>query len=102
MKKLIGITGAILLVYVILSAALVPSAQSPVAASKNIEPGDSSAPFTARAENDRIVIYEGEVLLMKTDIRVSQLPKTDRIRLREGIELFSEKELKQFIEDYCS
>lgn len=102
MKKLIGITGAILIVYVILSAVATSGSEPTLSASADIAAQNTSAAFTARAQDDRIVVYAGDQLWLKTGVRVSDLPKIDRMRLREGIELFSEKELKAFIEDYCS
>lgn len=102
MKRLIGITGAILMTYVILTAVAAPSGNTALSASADIVTEEMSAEFTAREEDDRIVIYAGDDLVMKTDVRVSQLPKIDRMRLREGIDLFSEKELRRFMEDYCS
>ncbi len=99
---MIGATGAILLVYVILSAIFVPIRTSSDLAIADAAQSPQGPMYTAREEDDRIVIYAGESLVTRSDTRVSQLPKIDRIRLREGVDLFSEKELKAFVEDYCS
>ncbi len=101
-KKLIGITGAILLSYVLVTAAFAPSDTVTRSLLTQAVIPDEKAAYTARDEEDKIVIYAGDAPMLRTDTRVSQLPKIDRIRLREGVELFSEKELKEFVEDYCS
>lgn len=102
MKRLIGITGAVLLTYTVLSATLIPSERSASAAGRQTASVENTAMYTAREEDDRIVIYVGERFLIRTDTSVSSLPKIDRIRLRDGIEFNSDKELKRFMEDYCS
>ena len=102
MKRLIGITGIILIAYTILSAVLLPAGESALTDNPRQQAAESGAMFTARESGDRIAIYAGENLIARTDTSVSSLPNIDRIRLREGIEFDSEKELKQFLEDYCS
>ncbi len=102
MKRLIAITGIVLITFTVFSATAstgkTPSDESVGAYAD----ADGNARFTAREEDDRIAVYAGDRLLVKTETRVSGLPKIDRMRLREGIIFYSEEELKQFIEDYCS
>ncbi|MBR1534018.1 MAG: hypothetical protein IJ639_06615 [Ruminococcus sp.] len=102
MKWLVGITGIILIGYTILSATLAPAGGGNFLTNANVALTERMPMYTAREEDDRIVIYAGSRLLARTDTRVSSLPKIDRIRLREGINFSSEKELKRFMEDYCS
>ena len=102
MKRLIGITGIILIAFTVFSALYMPAGQTASAADADVAEGDGGAVYSARSEDDRIVIYAGNTPLMRTDTRVSALPKIDRLRLSEGINFDSEEELKQFIEDYCS
>lgn len=98
MKKLLAATGVILIAYVIYSAAAggAPNGNHPH------DPSDSAAAYTVREENNRVVVYRDDALWMKTDTQVSALPKGDRVRLKNGIIVFSEKELKALIEDICS
>lgn len=102
MKRLIGITGAILLSYVIASSLLLPGAGGMIPTGADIAATEGAAMYTAREEDGRIVICRGNTALLRTDTQVASLPKIDRMRLREGIDLFSEEELKSFMEDYCS
>jgi len=101
-KKLIGVTGAFLLIYTAAVSLHQSASESPLTAAAASAQSVSTAAYTARAEDDRIAVYAGNSLLMKTDTRVSDLPKIDRIRLREGIGFDSEEELREFVEDYCS
>ena len=100
-RILLGITGVLLIGYVILSAALTPP-KNAVETAENESQTASSAVYTARETDGKIAVYAGDALLLETDTRVADLPKIDRIRLRDGIGLYSEEELKRFIEDYCS
>lgn len=101
-KRLIAITGIVLIAFTIFSATASTS-KTPLGESVGTHSDpDENAIFTARDEDDRIAVYAGDRLLVKTDTRVSGLPKIDRMRLREGVIFYSEEELKQFIEDYCS
>ncbi len=102
MKKLIGITGVILMTYVIATSLIAQDGRGALSASADIAATESGALYTAREEDGRIVIYAGSTALLRTDTQVADLPKIDRMRLRDGIELFSDKELKHFMEDYCS
>ena len=102
MKRLIGITGAFLLIYVIGISAMAPAGETASAGNIAGVYGEDRQVYTAREEDGRIVIRSGEELVYKTDTRVGELPKIDRMRLREGISLYSDKELKEFLEDYCS
>ena len=102
MKRLIAVTGIVLIAFTVFSATASTGEKSPGEIAGTRSGSDEAPMFTAREEDDRIAVYAGDRLLIKTDTRVSGLPKIDRIRLREGIAFSSEKELKQFMEDYCS
>ena len=104
MKKLLIFTGVIMIAYVAVSSlhgGYAVAVQNGTDA--YISEGDTKAEiFVITTQNDRVVVYsEGEVYL-RTDTIVSQLPKKDRLKLNEGITVFSEKELKELLEDYCS
>ena len=97
MKKLFAFTGAILIACVIVSASISPR---PLPAD---DPGGGAdSAFVMREEDGRVVVYRGGALYLRTDTRVAQLPKSDRVKLAEGITVYSEKELKRLVEDYCS
>ena len=51
---------------------------------------------------DRVAVFSGGDLMLKTDTQVSSLPKADRKRLELGIQVDSEEELKALMQDYCS
>ena len=98
MKKLIlfsvllAVTAAILLAVSAVTADT-SSAQEPQSA------GDV---YLMRAQDDRLVVYLGDELILRTDTQVSALPKADRLKLSRGIVVYSEKELRKLLEDYCS
>lgn len=97
MKKLLAIAGAVMILYVLISSlanAAVPRT-APVEAT-------AAQVFVVREEGDRVVVYCGDSLFLRTDTTVSALPKSDRTRLSEGITLTSEKELRRLLEDFCS
>lgn len=100
MKKLIAVTGVILIAYVIFSAAM-GSAQ-PAVTDRTAAEGDGPAVYVMREENGRVVVYLNDAIFLRTDTPVSALPKNDRVKLQKGITVYSEKELKRLVEDYCS
>lgn len=97
MKKLIAIAGAAMILWVLISAQAygTETAEVPVQATQ-------ATVYVMREENDRVVVYQGDSVWLRTDTPVSSLPKSDRVRLREGILLTSEEELRQMLEDFCS
>lgn len=102
MKKLLTVTGAILIAYVVLSSVYVSSGEEAVAA-KTAQPQTRPQQiYVVREENDRLVVYLDEQVYLRTDTRVSTLPRSDRLKLEHGIDVFSDEELKQLLEDYCS
>lgn len=49
------------------------------------------------------VIYnESGKIIQKTDTLVSILPPEDQKKIREGIQIYNEKELIRLLEDFCS
>lgn len=98
MKKLLLITGAILIAYVILTAVMTPAVATPAAVSAE----KTESGYLIAESEGRIAVYRDGGLVLRTDTKLSDLPKSDAARLREGIEVNSMKELKRLLEDYCS
>ena len=100
MKKLFAAVGIVMIAWVIGSAAAVGTQQTPSPPAGTAVQG--TADYVLREENNRLVVYRDGTLWMTTDTRVSDLPKRDRVKLRRGITVNSQSELKKLIEDYCS
>ena len=104
MKKLLLITGVLLIAYVVMMSALSPSAKvqkadAPATAAYEETVRDV---YTVVDENGRIsVLLNGEVYL-RTDTVVSSLPKADQMKLKKGITVYDKAQLKKLLEDYCS
>ena len=98
MKKLLAVTGVILIAYVIGSAAAATDSRG----SETLSDAQDAAVYVLCAEENRVVVYRDGSLWLRTDTLVSSLPKRDRVRLETGIIVFSDTELKRLIEDYCS
>lgn len=109
MKKIVGLTGVILIACMMISSLFAPvnsaentSATSDYSASQNEETGESD--YIIKAENGYIVVYKkGEnKAYLTTDCRVSNLPKGDALYLEKGIEIKGKENLMKALEDYCS
>lgn len=98
MKKLLAITGVILLIYLLGSATLSP----PRAERVGVTPTESRALFTVGEYEGYVAVFSESSEPRLTDTAVASLPKSDRGRLTEGIKIYSEKELKSLLEDLCS
>lgn len=105
MKKLVLITGIILMVCLFTSVYASPAATvgTNVTASEENK-GCENEVFVLKSENNRIVVYRcGEKTpYMTTDTLVSTLPKGDIMLLEKGLEVKGEENLKKSLEDYCS
>ena len=105
MKKLVLITGIILMVCLFTSVYASPSATVGTNATVTEESkGGENEVFVLKSENNRIVVYRfGEnTPYITTDTLVSTLPKGDIMLLEKGIEVNGEENLKKSLEDYCS
>jgi len=101
-KKLLGVTGAILAVYLLLTATVAPPASAPEAAAyMAVQEADSGA-WQIREYEGKVTVFRSGKPILRTDTRVSELPKADRSRLVQGIDVYSQKELKRILEDLCS
>lgn len=102
LKKLLAITGAVLISYVILTSVMTGDASAPAAVSAHSAEEPTESGYTVAAHDGRVAIFRGDILLRVTDTPIESLPKADRVRLYDGITVDSEKELKRMIEDLCS
>lgn len=109
MKKLVLITGIILMVCLFTSVYASPAATVETGAGiseeeKTEEKGNENEVFVLKSENNRIVVYRfgDETPYMTTDTFVSTLPKGDIMLLEKGIEVKGEENLRKSLEDFCS
>lgn len=104
MKKLIFVTGLVLLSYVALSAMITPAAEVPSFETESVirQTEDDGTVYTVVSENGRVTVLLNGVRYLSTDTLVSSLPKADQTRLEEGIVLTDRDDLKKLLEDYCS
>lgn len=105
MKKLIGITGIILIGCVCVSSLYAPKANAAFTAEQTVQAQASSEEsFVVKSENNFIVVYRnGESTpYLTTQSRADSLPKSDIMQLKSGIEVVGEKNLRKLLEDYCS
>ncbi len=62
--------------------------------------GTEPETFVALNKEGRVVVFRGNELVMRTGIDVRTLPEADRVKLDEGITLYSEESLARLLEDY--
>lgn len=100
MKKLVLITGLILISCTLTNALAAPAPAAPAAQSAELE----VKRFFITEERGRLAVYrsgEREPFLV-TETVVSSLPRADRAAVRRGLEVEGEDRLRKLLEDYCS
>ncbi len=105
MKRLIGITGIILIGCVCISSIFAqPAAADTSDTAKTVQVQTASEEFLLKAENNRLVVYRvGQASpYLTTDTKIDSLPKSDAVALESGVEVHSEQKLRRILEDYCS
>ena len=104
MKKLILIFGAFLIICVIVTHIAGQQAQGKTheTETQSVSEQQKSESYTIKSENGRIVVYQGEELLYKTNTATSTLPKIDQKELLYGIVVSSKQEVEKVLQDYCS
>lgn len=105
MKKLICITGVILIGCVCISTLFTPSTMAETQTQNTVQQSTMQTEvFVIKSENNRIVVYRrGESSpYITTDTLTSSLPKVDIMELEKGIEIEGTAKLKKSLEDYCS
>ena len=100
-KKLLVITAAILAVYLLLTATIAPPASAPEKAYQTVGEAESDS-WRIGEYDGTVTVFRGGEPVLRTETRVSELPKADRTRLAQGIDVYSQKELKSILEDLCS
>ena len=107
MKKLMAITGSILLLCVIITSVYAPHGTAVPPEKTEI----SEMSKEAVKEKYRLSVYERKVAAFEngkdypiyiSDVYVNSLPETDRRLLEKGIYVSDRKSLNRLIEDYCS
>lgn len=106
MKKLIliALTGIVLISCVLISSFAAGSASAPSAAYTEAAENAEEKVFILRSGRGRLIVYrkgEDEPFLV-TDALVNNLPRADKLKLEQGIEVKGEDNLRRAIEDYCS
>lgn len=102
MKKLIIITGAFLIICVIISGVLDLSASSYDNLKSNSESPIQQSEYVVKSANGKIVVYQGNTMIYRTNTAVNTLPKKDQKELLYGIQADTKEEVKLIIEQYCS
>ena len=112
MKKLIVITGVILILSVIVNAEIIPALAKQSIEKTNSEKQtlieqirpDPYTGYIVKEYNGKIAVFEKGVAnpYRMTDMPVSFLPDYDKNLLLGGIELDSQDEVNRVLEDYLS
>ena len=102
MKKLIILSGMILVAYLILMTATAPQTDAPSAAAVKAGEDAVQSGYIIGVSGGRVAVFRGDELSLRTGTEVSSLPKSDRLRLEKGIQVDSLKELKELLQDFCS
>lgn len=118
MKKLIGVTGCIVIFCLLINGVLLPSLPN-VKAEEEVNIPDmtsSTEPISEVQSSDMedsyiLKNYKGKIAVFKsgsktpteiTDTEISKLPKEDQISLANGIKVKDKLELNRLLEDFCS
>ena len=90
-------------------AASAPKTDKPLPPAKAPDVGDPGTAQEAdggawliREDGGEVAVFRGSEPVLHTDTRVADLPKADRVRLTQGITVYSDEELKRILEDLCS
>lgn len=106
MKRLVGFTGAVLMICLAVGVFFAPpsSAESTIATKSEIVATSAAEVFIIKVEDNRIVVYKkgGSEPYLVTDTSVSSLPKGDVVYLENGIEIEGKDALRKALQDYCS
>ena len=103
MKKLVAITGLVLITCVCVGAAAqtetAPSETAAVAVGTTVPQG-----YIIRDSGGRVAVFKsgGSAPVIVTKTRTDDLPRSDARIIREGIEVQDERQLKRVLEDFCS
>lgn len=106
MKRLVSITGTILIICLFVGVFFAPSGEAHSTSAVQSEPVSTvnEEIYIIKAEDNHIVVYkkgESEPYL-NTDTLIDSLPKGDTVYLEKGIEVEGRNNLRKALEDYCS
>lgn len=87
-----------MLAYVLVTGSVMP-ARAPSAEAASAYAGEA---YLLKEKDGRVAVYHSGKLITVTGTQISDLPKADASRLREGISASTEKEMKRLLEDLCS
>lgn len=106
MKKIICITGIILIACVITGAVIEENSVTSFAQTEPYSTAvtESTPIYIIKAENGLLTVYrKGETSpYLTTQTHISNLPESDKNILKKGIEIQGETQLRKSLEDYCS
>ena len=103
MKKLVLIFGVFAIICVIISVALSTNTQGNLSMEASDEQSATqSEMYVVKSENGRVVMYKGDMLILRTTTSVSTLPKKDERALLYGIQVKTRQEADKLLEQYCS
>ncbi len=109
MKKLIAVTGVLLISSIIITSYLTPSDYEAAQMKNHQEENVQSAQelntgYIVSVFSGRIALYRkrDKKVLFSTDTLVSDLPEADQNRLKQGIEAADMNEADNIIKELCS
>jgi len=102
MKKLIAITGVILIACVCAGSLAAPSAVS--APPQTVAAQEKTAPagYKIADSGGHVAVFYADAPVLTTDTLTDSLPQADAKRVREGIPAKTKRELERLLEDFCS
>lgn len=114
MKKLLIITGIILFICIIITAAsdsnkitaknVYNVSQQTSSSKKESDGSDNEKYYIIKEYNKRVSVFENNAKfpIYMSEVYVNDLPEADLILLKKGIRVNDKKTLNRLLEDYCS
>jgi hypothetical protein len=102
MKKLIAITGVILISCVCAGSLWAPSAASTQPQTTCMQEKTEPDGYKIADSGGHVAVFYADAPLLTTDTLTDSLPHADAKRVREGIPAKTRKEIEKLLEDFCS
>ncbi|MBQ1309040.1 MAG: hypothetical protein II629_00775 [Ruminococcus sp.] len=102
MKKLIAITGVILISCVCAGSLWAPSAASAQPQTAGVQEKTEPGSYKIADSGGHVAVFYADAPLLTTDTLTDSLPRADAKRVREGIPARSRQEIEKLLEDFCS
>lgn len=104
MKKLVCVTGIILISCVCISALASPQAVAQTEAAPTVPQTQSEQGFVIKDCEGRLAVFrKGESTpFITTETYTNTLPRADINKLKQGIEAENAEKMRKLLEDYCS